>query len=128
MKSSEQIIQFILQRIGHIYFRPLMYGGTAEGVELLLHYYHELWAETFEKQEEYKQIRDRIYRQEDCGSGSLIRRFQEIRKNADGQSTSEYVVKHWRNISKELMLPVPYDTIRAFFKHNEKLSSLFLDE
>lgn len=42
MESVAEVRAFVLQRIGDIYERPLMYGDRPEGVDFILYYYHEL--------------------------------------------------------------------------------------
>lgn len=124
MKPTAEIADFILHRIGNIYFRPLMYGGTADGVEVLLDSYHELWAEIFEKQNEYKEVSYKIHSRQKCGAMNFTLRFRKLHPNAEPEAICSYVVKHWRKISKELGLPIPYEELRNFFKENEKIRLL----
>lgn len=125
MKTTEEIADFILHRIGHIYFRPMMYGGTADGVELLLHNYHELWAEIFEKRNEYEEARYKIQKRQNCGALGFASKYRELHPDAGQDAVSEYVVKNWRKISKELGLLIPYEELREFFKDNDKIIRSF---
>jgi hypothetical protein len=56
MKTTEQILEFLVEQIGHIYFRPLMYGGSAESVDLLLSHHQHLWALIVEHEKEFSNL------------------------------------------------------------------------
>ncbi len=98
MKTTDQVIEFITSRIGHIYARPLMYGGTAEGVDNILHLYHELWADIVERKENYDNIRQQIYKEQECGSAGFARRYQSNHSNTPETETAIYVVEQWKKI------------------------------
>jgi hypothetical protein len=53
MKSAKQIYDHVLETIGQVYYRPLMYGGTAQGVDTLLYQYHALWAFITDQHKEF---------------------------------------------------------------------------
>ena len=128
MKDTEEILQFIASRIGHIYFRPLMWGGTAVGVDLTLHFYHELWAEIHHQQEHYLKISRKIHEQQKCGAASFATRYGLNHPTSSEKERAAYAVEQWRKISKKMVVPVPYTAIRAEFKENDLLKDLFLDE
>ena len=107
MKEIIQIEEFILQRISNIYHRPLMYGGSAEGVDLILHYYHEIWAQIFEKQEEYFAISRDVHNKQNCGAANFSFRCRSRNKCADEGEIAKYVVSQWAVISKKLGLQLP---------------------
>jgi hypothetical protein len=44
MRDGKHIAEFVEERIGQVFRRPLMYGGVPEAVDSILHYDHELWA------------------------------------------------------------------------------------
>jgi uncharacterized GH25 family protein len=48
MRDGRQIVEFVEERIGQVFQRPLMLGRTSEAVDLILHYCYELWAEARE--------------------------------------------------------------------------------
>jgi hypothetical protein len=128
VKETEEIIRFIAYRIGHIYFRPLMWAGTAVGVDLTLHYYHELWAEIHNLQEHYLVVTRKIHEQQKCGSASFARRYGLNNPNSSEKERAIYTVEQWRKISKKMGVAVPYTTIRTEFENNELLKNLFLSE
>ena len=128
MKSAEQMVEGISLRIGLIYFRPLLYGGTAAEVYLLLYYLHEIWAEMVEQTEPYRASLQACLSEQNCGALSFDRCFRKLHPQANEEDIVAYVVDQWRKISKRAGLPIPYSKIRSCFQHNEQLSQLFLDE
>ena len=112
MKRLEEVVQFIAHRIGYIYHhQPLMYGGTADGVDLILHYYHELWAEIVERTDDYFNTCFEIHRQEDCNSHNFASRYRVAHPDATELGAAEYVVSQWRRISDLLGVPIPHGQI-----------------
>ena len=111
MKSSEQILKFVTDRIGHIYFRPLMYGGTPSGVDLILHYYHELWAEIVSQQEHYQNIRMKLSLEEGFGASDYSSYFEKQHPWATDKEAVIYVVHQWMKISKMLNISIEYDQL-----------------
>ena len=106
MKSSEQISDFITDRIAAIYERPLPFGRTPDGVEMILHYYHELWAEIHDKKDKYTSVRLKIYAEQDCGSMSFAFRYQRRNRRATADEIATYAVGQWQRISQETGIPV----------------------
>lgn len=104
MKTPERIIEVILLRIGSVYHgnRSLMYGGTPEGVDLLLHTYHVIWAEIVERCDDLATIGRAIYEEEDCGTMGFPRQYRTSHPNASDQEVAGYVVEQWRTISERL--------------------------
>ena len=116
MKSADQIVDFIVERIGHIYFRPLMYGGSASGVDTILHYYHELWSIIFDKYENYRSIRDTIEEELNCGSANFSTKYKMDHSSATENEVAFFSVDRWMLISEKLEIPVPYDRIKNELK------------
>ncbi len=107
MKSSQEIVEFIAERIGHIYMRPHMYADTSSCVDLLLHYYHELWAEIVGKASEYNDVRMEAAGKMGCGAASFPIQFAFENPEATGDEIAGYVVERWMKISQALGVPVP---------------------
>ncbi len=107
MKSPDQVIAFIGQRLAHIYERPLMYGGTPEGVELLLLAYHELWAEITERRVEFAQAERAVSDAEDCGSMGFATRCRRSRPTVSPEEAAQYIVSQWRKIGDQLGISLP---------------------
>ncbi len=106
MRDSRQIAEFVEERIGHIYRRPLMYGGTPDGVDLILHYYHELWAEIHQRRGDYEQASSEAHEAERCGSMDFSTRYRRERPDASEGEAAAYVVSMWRKIDEKLGLAV----------------------
>jgi hypothetical protein len=109
MKSTDQVIEFITSRIGQIYARPLMYGGTAEGVDNILHLYHELWADFVERKEAYDNIRQQVYAEQECGSATFASRYQFNHSSSSQTEIAKYVVEQWGKISERLGVPISFE-------------------
>ena len=112
MKSTDEIVAFIVERIGHIYFRPLMYGGSASGVDTILHYYHELWSKIFDKYHQYQSIRNSIEEKLGCGSANFSTKYKMEHSNATENEVAFFSVDQWMLISDKLGVPVPYESIK----------------
>ena len=79
MKSTAEMGAFVWDRIDQIHDRPLMYGGTAEGVDLILHYYHEIIAVIHDLEDEYQEISTITHQQEGCGSANFAVHYRRDR-------------------------------------------------
>ena len=113
MKSSEQILEYLAEEIGRIYFRPLMYGGSAAGVDLLLSNYHELWVFITEQVEEYNMLCKINYKRENCGSAGFATAHRIENPHLEEHEIAFYVVDQWEKISKSMDIPVPYEKIKS---------------
>jgi hypothetical protein len=115
MKSTKQIFDHILETIGHIYFRPLMYGGTAQGVDLLLYHYHGLWAFITDQHEQFVEQSIQYHIEQDCDSASFATHYTLENPNATEQEIAAYVVKQWQELGKRLRVPIPYEKIERIY-------------
>jgi hypothetical protein len=120
MKSTDQIVDFIVERIGHIYFRPLMYGGSASGVDTILHYYHELWSIIFDEYDNYQSIRNSIEAKLGCGSANFSTKYKMEHSNATEKEVAFFAVDQWMLISEKLGILVPYEKIKKELKKASK--------
>ena len=116
MKTAEQICNFVASRIGHIYYRPLMYGGSPSGVDLILHDNHELWAEAMDLRECFTEISYTIHIEQDCGSADFSTHYSKLYPTASREEVCGYVVQQWKKISDHLQIPIPYDEIAHIFR------------
>lgn len=108
MRTNKQILSFLEKRIGNIYLRPLMYGGSPSGVELILHCYHEMWSEIMECKDEYDRYRIEIHRNEGCGSSNFSTKYMELDPDAKEDEIIKYVATQWKKISDLLRIPIKY--------------------
>lgn len=115
MKSAQELVAYIAHRIGYVYYfdRPLMYGGTGAGVDLLLLNFHEFWAEIMDRQDELRTTYWKALEDEDCGSANFSNRFAINNPEASEHEIAQYVVKQWRKISDQLEVPVPHAELKA---------------
>jgi hypothetical protein len=110
VKSAEEVVDFIVRRIGYIYHRdPLMYGGTADGVDLILHCYHQLWAEIVGRHEDYRDAISEASR--DCTTRNFADHYRADHANATETESARHVVSEWRKLSDLLGVPIPHEQI-----------------
>ena len=116
MKATDQIVAELAYRIGLIYYhRPLMYGGTPAGVELLLWTLHSLWAFAVEREEEFDVEWRAELEREDCGAFDFSYRYSLNHPQASEDEIVAYTVKHWAIVSDRLNVPIPHARLKAEF-------------
>ncbi len=118
MKTTEEIISYFARRIGTMYYhpRPLMYGGTAEGVDLHLRVYHEIYAEIVDRQNDFMQCEFTIGEQEKCGSNTTFSmRYKLDHPAATEEESAAYAVQQWRKVSNLLGVPINHQQMQSEF-------------
>jgi hypothetical protein len=126
MKSVEQIVDYLAERIGYIYHhpRPLMYGGTAEGVDLLLWNYHEIWSEVVERQEEFQTVLRNVHDEASCQAAGFPTRYLWDYPSATQEELAQFVTKNWRTISDRLGVPIAHERLsREFAEFRSRASN-----
>ncbi|MCC7084260.1 MAG: hypothetical protein IT427_04555 [Pirellulales bacterium] len=117
MKTTAEIAAYLAYRIGCIYYhdRPLSYGGTPAGVELLLDAYHDIWARAESREVELESIWRAELKQEDCGTGEFAIHYSRTHPEADDDEIAQYVIEHWRRVTKQLRVPIPHRQLEQDF-------------
>jgi hypothetical protein len=95
---------------------PLMYGGTAEGVDLLLRAHHELWSEIVERQEEFQKVLREVHEEEDCQAAGFPTRYLWDHPSANQNEIAAYVTLQWRKVSDQLGVPIPHEKLQREFE------------
>src|SRR5690242_8593971 len=90
MTTVGQVIEFVQKRLGDIFERPLMYGGTAEGVDLILFCYYELWATILGRNDDFHRIRIEVYEE----LGSQARGFPLYFRRENPKATEHELCGH----------------------------------
>lgn len=117
MKSSEAMVAYLAEQIGLMYYHnPLMYGGTAFGVETLLYAYHQAWAHLVDFDGDWRDMWWKALEAEDCGSADFSHRYSMNHPEAPEMEVVAYVVKHWRPVSEKLGVPIPHAALEAEFR------------
>lgn len=106
MKSMEEIFDILALRLGDLFQRPLMHGGSPEGVELLLHNYHSLWAEIVDRGDEFLQTWHAVTAEQDCGAASFSTHYVRSHPHASEQEVVSYVLEQWHDIGLRLTIPI----------------------
>ena len=92
-------------RIGHIGARPLMYGGTADGVDTILRNYHELWAVIHGREGEFQEVVLAAHMAEGCGARDFAGHHRQSHPDIPEAEVARYVVGRWREIGERLGIP-----------------------
>jgi hypothetical protein len=106
MKTIEEFLDILALRLGDLYQCPLMYGGSAEGVEVLLHTYHSLWAEIFDRSDEFLQIWHAVAAEQNCGAASFPIHYARSHPQASEQEVVSYVLEQWHSVGLRLNIPI----------------------
>jgi hypothetical protein len=117
MKSVEQIVDYLAERIGYIYHhpQPLMYGRTAEGVNLLLWNYHETWSEVVEKRDDFQAVLRNVHDEADCQAADFPTRYLGDNPSATQEEIAGFVTAEWRTLSDRLDVPIPHERLNREF-------------
>src|SRR5438067_1422314 len=107
MKTAEEVLAYVVDRIGHVYRRPLMYGDNADGVDLLLFAYHDLWAEIVGRQSDLGSARYELASKRGHCAMSPSTYFRREVPGGDRATEAEaaaYVVDYWALMDEALGL------------------------
>jgi hypothetical protein len=111
MKTADEIITYLADRIGHIYFhpKPLMFAATAEELDRVLYLYHEIWSEIVGRKDLSLQVGNSL--------GFAIPYSRQHPQATDEQVAQE-VVRRWSVVSRNLELPIPYEALSQKFQQS----------
>jgi hypothetical protein len=114
MRTADEILQFVLEMIGHIYYRPSMYGGDAHGVDVALWNYHLLWAEIVERREELEAVQfARITRRRCCTRAFYDHYRRHVKQGCSDEEAIQAGVEEWQRIDQELGIVVPVSAAKT---------------
>jgi hypothetical protein len=104
MRDGRQIAEVVEERIGHVFQRPLLYGGTPEAVDSILHYDDGLWAVAHEREGDFQEASAAFHLSEGCGSASFAHHYRASHPATSEDEVACYVVSMWRKIGERLGL------------------------
>ena len=107
MKDTNDILRFVLQRIGQVYQRPLMYGGTPEGLELILHYYHELVAEMLVCRAALNDLEQAAHSEAGATAAGFSTAYRRTHDGATDNEIADYIVLEWQKIDAAWGVSIP---------------------
>lgn len=116
MWTAQQLSEFLALRIGHILttpMGPMMFGGSAQGVDTLLHSYLEVWSRLHERYEDYETLRCQRLSALNAGTANFAFHYRRRHKSQSEFHAANYVALQYKKIVKQLQLPVPWDQIKA---------------
>jgi hypothetical protein len=108
VKHAADLMRFVLKRLEDIYEQPLVYGRTSDGVDLVLHYYHELWAFLAGREDDFRRVSCDAHAEQLGGSGPFVAQYRWQEPAASEEEVLCYVVGRWRDISDRLGVPLPW--------------------
>lgn len=103
-RDVPSILTFIVERIDAIYETPLAFGNASECVEIVLHYYHELWAEILGRFDAYDSIRQEVHELAHCKTTLFSTRYRLKHPHCSEREVANYAVGEWKKISTRLGL------------------------
>jgi hypothetical protein len=104
VETAAEVRSFVLQRIQHIYERPLMYGGSPECVDTILANYHEL-VEVIDARDRNVLFDAQEIVQKSIGCPGAMCFGEFCRQNADGKTDTalaQEIVALWKRVDLEL--------------------------
>lgn len=107
MMTTDETVAWLLSRIGHVMDRPLMYGGTATGVDLILQHYFELLGAITHRHDDFDRVKAAVHEQQGCRLQTFASRCHELHPSAPDSDVVEHVVANWKAIAGELGLEIP---------------------
>lgn len=121
MWTAQDVSEFLELRIGHVLATPrgpMMFGGSAEGVDVLLNSYLELWSRLNERYEDYETLRCQQRSALNAGSASFAFHYRRRNKKQSEFHAANYVALQYKKIIQQLQLPVPCKQIKAERRKN----------
>jgi hypothetical protein len=107
MRDAQGILQAVLLRIRHVYNRPLMYGGTPEAVDTLLHWYHEMWAVIVEAERAFERVELSVHMETGPVAAGFATVYRRRRPQSTDKQVARYVVRKWSQIDSRLGISLP---------------------
>jgi hypothetical protein len=106
MTTAAEVVDLIVQRFGDILSRPLMYGGTAAGVDNLLWQLVLLWSEALGRRERFYSVVMASAEDAGRGSESVSSYFKRNHPEASEGEIAEHVVSSWKQLAEQILKPI----------------------
>jgi hypothetical protein len=118
MWTAQQLSEFIERRLGQMMHRPIMFGGTGQGVDSLFHSYLELWSRLHERYADYEAARAKRSAALKAGSAGFAFHYRRRHPDAQEHEIADYVAEQYQKIIRQLKLPVPWEQIEEERQRN----------
>jgi hypothetical protein len=105
MKTAEQIVESLLERIRNMSERPLMYARTAQELDGLLWHFTRLWAEIIERDRDFFDALAAVSAEVGCGSDDFSNFFASTNPVAPDSAVRVFVLEQWAKITARLDIP-----------------------
>jgi len=107
MKTVGQVVEFLQDKFRFAYQRPLMVGGSAEDLDLVLFNDHQMWAAILGREDDFDRIRGEIYTEVGSQAMGFATFFRRKKPKGSEQELCDLVVAQWKRIDQLLNLPIP---------------------
>ncbi len=105
MRTAEQIIEIVEQKILNISERPAMYGCKPQDVDSLLLHIARLWAEIVDREEDFYDALMAVSDEAECGVSPFSHCFMNANPDAADSAILEFVLSQWAKIMASLGVP-----------------------
>lgn len=113
MWTAQQLSEFLELRIGHVLMWPMMFGGSAQAVDTLLHSYLELWSRLHDRYVDYESARMSRSAALKAGTANFAIHYRRRHTKETEFQAANYVALQYKKIVEQLQLPVPWKQIKA---------------
>jgi hypothetical protein len=108
MKTGEETALFLLGLIDASYKRPLMYAGTGDAFETLMHYWHTILGFILDRKLDFDAAGQKVRKAARCPAAQSFSTYYRNRyPNASESKVANYVVSKWRSIDRLIGLEFP---------------------
>ena len=118
MRSTDDVVAYLITRIGYVYHHSgaLVYGGTAEGVNLLLRTYHEIWSVCTNREQDLAETLSAAKDAANCGAATFAGRYAMNHPEASEEEVARYAMDRFREVSDQLGMPIPHEELEREFR------------
>jgi hypothetical protein len=129
MTSIDEVVEYLAYRTGPMYHHGAsFYGGDAKGVDLVLHDYHEIWAEIVGRFDEFRDVWWKVGDEDSCGANNFSGCYLAKHPDAPNEEVTEYVVQQWKKVSDRLGVPIRHEEIQRELEESWQETQRMIEE
>jgi hypothetical protein len=98
MRQPNEITNWIIDCIGHVYKAPGMYGGSQAALDAVLWILHSVWAHVVDRERDFR--RENLALRRPTSPPGF---HNAVTNDAD----LDVVIRHWRGVDERLGLVIP---------------------
>lgn len=111
VRSGQEIVDYVLEMVGSMSRRPLMFGASPHGVNTLFWYYFHLLSVAHGRHREFEEVKYKQLEIEECGAMDFATKYRELCPGSSDQEAAAYVVKQWLTIFDRAGLAIPWQLV-----------------